>query len=129
MKAARVGKLAMWALGSSATTPDAQSALAYMYGPSIGSSNLARFKLPAFDAIYARLSLLPDGPERKALFIEASKLVTAYMPYRVHVHRVYTDVNHPWLNGYRQGRFRYECWQFVEVDDTMRDRMTGQSRR
>ena len=125
MKAARIGKLAMWALGSTATTPDAQAALQYMYGPAIGSSNLARFKLPAFDAIYDRLSLLPDGPERQALFIEASKLVMAYMPYKVHVHRIYTDLNHPWLAGYRQGRFRNECWQYVEVDGAMRDRMTG----
>ena len=124
MKAARVGKLAMWSLGSTATTPDAQQALAYMYGPGIGSSNLARFKLPAFDAIYNRLSLLPDGPERAALFIQASNLVTAYMPYRVHVHRVYTDLNHPWLTGYRQGLFRNECWQFIEVDGAMRDRLT-----
>ncbi len=125
MKAARNGKLAMWALGSSAGVPDGQQALGYMYGPGAGATNLARFKLPAFDAIYNRLSLLPDGAERKALFIEAVNLVTAYMPYRVHVHRVYTDLNHPWLTGYRQGAFRNECWQFVEVDGAMRDRMTG----
>jgi len=124
MKAARAGKLAMWMLGSTATAPDAQQQLGYMYGPSIGSSNLARFKRPAFDAIYNRLSLLPDGPERKALFLEASNLVTAYMPYKMHVHRIYTDLNHPWLTGYRQGAFRNECWQFIEVDSAMRDRMT-----
>ena len=124
MKAARQGKLAMWSLGSTATTPDAQGALGYMYSPGIGGSNLARFKLPAFDAIYQRLSVLPDGPERKALFVEATNLVTAYMPYRVHAHRLYTDLNHPWLIGYRQNLFRNECWQFVEVDGAMRDRMT-----
>ena len=125
LKAARVGKLAMWFLGSTATTPDAQQALSYMYGPGIGSSNLARFKLPAFDAIYDRMSTLPDGLERRALFIEASKLILAYMPYRAHVHRIYTHLNHPWLAGYREGLFRNECWQFVEVDSAMRDRMIG----
>ena len=124
MKAARAGKLAMWSLGSTATTPDAQQQLGYMYGPSIGSSNYAHFKLPAFDAIYQRMSLLPDGPERKALFLDASNLVTAYMPYKMHVHRLYTDLNHPWLTGYRQGAFRNECWQFIEIDVAMRDRMT-----
>jgi len=123
-KAARAGKLAMWFLGATATTPDAQSALQYMYGPGIGSTNLARFKLPAFDAIYDRLSTLPNGAERQALFLEASKLILAYMPYRAHVHRIYTHLNHPWLTGYREGLFRNECWQFVEVDSAMRDRMT-----
>jgi ABC-type transport system substrate-binding protein len=125
LKAARAGRLAMWSLGSTATTPDGQQAMAYMYGPGIGSTNLARFKLPAFDAIYERLSLLPDGPERLALFAEAANLVTAYMPYKVHAHRIYTDLNHPWLIGYRQGAFRNECWQFIEVDTAMRDRMTA----
>jgi ABC-type transport system substrate-binding protein len=124
LKAAHAGKLAMWALASTATTPDGQQALAYMYGPGSGSSNLARFKLPAFDAIYERLSLLPNGPQRQALFIEASKLIAAYMPYRMHVHRIYTDLNHPWLTGYRQGLFRSEGWQYVEVDGALRDRRT-----
>ena len=124
MKAARAGKLQMWSLGSTLGA-DAQPALAYMYGPSIGSSNLARFKLPAFDAIYRRMLALPDGPERAALFTEAAKLVAAWMPYRAHVHRVYTELNHPWITGWRQAPFRNESWQFVEVDAALRERLVG----
>jgi ABC-type transport system substrate-binding protein len=124
MKAARAGKLQMWSLGSTATQPDAQLALEYMYGPSIGHGNLARFKLPAFDALYDRMLLLPDGPERTALFREATKLVLAYMPYKSHVHRIRTDVTHPWITGYRQPLFRNEVWQYVEVDAGMRQRLT-----
>ena len=124
LKAVRAGRAAMWFLGATATIPDAQQALNYLYGPAIGGNNLARFKLPAFDEIYDRMSLLPNGPERAALFLQASKLATAYMPYKLHVHRIYTELNHPWLTGYRQGLFRNECWQFVEVDVAMRDRMT-----
>ena len=124
MKAARAGKLQMWSLGSTIGS-DAQASLAYMYGPSIGSSNLARFRLPAFDAIYQRMLLLPDGPERAALFIEASKLVVAYMPYKMHAHRVYTDLNQPWITGWRQALFRNQAWQFVEVDAALRERMAA----
>jgi ABC-type transport system substrate-binding protein len=123
-KAARAGKLQMWFLGSTSSEPDAQGALEYMYSPSIGDANLARFKLPAFDALYSRIKLLPDGPERAALFIEASKLVTAYMPYRIQVHRVYTDLTQPWITGWREAFFRRESWQFVEVDPKMRERLT-----
>ena len=124
-KAARAGKLQMWALGSTAGTPDGQPALEYMYGEAIGSGNLARFKLPAFDAIYRRMLELPDGPERAALFTEAAKLVAAYLPYKTHVHRVYTELNHPWITGWRQAPFRTESWQFVEVDTALRRRLTG----
>ena len=124
-KAARAGKLQMWSLGSTAGTPDGQPALEYMYGEAIGSGNLARFRLPAFDAIYRRMLALPDGPERAALFTEAAKLVAAYLPYKTHVHRVYTELNHPWITGWRQAPFRTESWQFVEVDSALRQRLTG----
>jgi ABC-type transport system substrate-binding protein len=124
-KAVRAGKLQMWYLGSTAGEPDAQPSLELMYGPSIGSANLARFRLPAFDALYKRIKTLPNGPERAALFIQASNLVTAYMPYRIHVHRIYTDLCQPWVTGWREALFRRESWQFVEVDGALRDRSVG----
>ena len=125
LRAARAGKLQMWSLGSTASTPDAQGGLEPMYGPSIGQANYAKFRLPAFDAIYKRMLDLPDGPERAALFLEASKLVVAYMPYRIHAHRVYTDLSHPWITGYRHPLFRNQMWHYVEVDPQMRARMTS----
>jgi ABC-type transport system substrate-binding protein len=120
MKQARAGSLQMWFLGSTATDPDGQPLLEYMYGPSAGQYNLARFKLPAFDDIYRRMLDLPDGPERRALFRKASELVVAYMPYRIHVHRIYNDFSRPWIAGYRQPFFRNQSWHYVEVDGAMR---------
>jgi len=120
MKMARAGTLQMWFLGSTAAQPDAQGALEYMYSESIGQSNLARFKLPAFDAIYRRMLDLPDGPERLALFRQATELVVAYMPYRIHVHRIYNDFSRPWITGYRQPFFRNQSWHYVEVDGARR---------
>jgi len=120
MKQARAGTLQMWFLGSTAQDPDGQGALEYMFSESIGQANLARFKLPAFDDIYRRMLDLPDGPERLALFRKASELVVAYMPYRIHVHRIYSDFSRPWITGYRQPFFRNQSWQFIEVDGAMR---------
>ncbi len=123
LKAARAGRLQMWGLGST-LGEDAQAGFEFMYGPAIGGGNLARFRLPAFDAIYRRMLVLPDGPERAALFVEAARLVTAYMPYKMHVHRVYTDLTQPWVSGWRQGPFRNESWQFAEVDAGLRARLS-----
>ncbi len=115
MKQARAGKLQMWFLGVTAVDPDGQGLFEYMYGPSFGQNNLARFKLPAFDDIYRRMLDLPDGAERRGLFRKASELVVAYMPYRCHVHRIYNDFSRPWIAGWRIALFRREAWQFVEV--------------
>ncbi len=116
IKLARAGKLMMWQLGSSSTSPDGQGALDRAYGPSSGSGNFARFKLPAFDALYRRINDLPDGPEREALFTEANKLVTAYMPYKFHVYMMATDLTHPWVIGYRRPNFWNDTWQYMDIE-------------
>ena len=74
LKAARAGKLQMWGVGSGASGGDGQGMLTRYYGPQAGNQNLARFRLKAFDEIYDRMTVLPDGPERLALFERAKKL-------------------------------------------------------
>ena len=67
--------------------------LEYMYGPSIGQPATSRASsCRRSTTIYERMLDLPDGPERAALFRKASELVVAYMPYRIHVHRIYNDL-------------------------------------
>jgi peptide/nickel transport system substrate-binding protein len=120
LKAARAGNFMVWTVGSSASTPDGQGALERDYGPASGAANLARFRLAAFDRLYERMKGLPDGPERQALFTEANNLLIAYAPYKVHVHRIVTDLWQPWLVGYRRPLFWQDFWQYVDVDMTHR---------
>ena len=110
----------IWGVASLASQPDGQNPLQRLYGPATGTQNLARFKLPAFDAIYNKLSLLPDGPEREALFLEAKRLGIAYMPYKVHAHRLVTDMMQPWMSGYRRPLFWQDWWQYVDIDESTR---------
>ena len=120
MKSAQGGSLQMWMLGSSADVPDGQSALARWYGPQAGQQNLARFKLPAFDALYERMQALADGPEREALFLECKRLAVAYMPYKVLVHRIANELLHPWVSGYRRTPFWQDWWHLVDIDPARR---------
>lgn len=120
MKASRAGKLQMWMLGSTASQPDSQQGLERMYGPSAGKANLARFRLAAFDDLYRRILAMPDGPERMALFQQAGKLVVAYAPYKIHVHRILNDMNQPWVIGFRRPIFWNQMWQYIDVDASKR---------
>jgi ABC-type transport system substrate-binding protein len=120
LKAARAGMLMLWQVGSTAASPDGQDALQRIYGPAAGGQNLARFKLDRVDAIYRQMAGLPDGPQRLALFAEAAKLTSAYMPYRYNVHRIVTDLMQPWLIGYRRPTFWLDFWQFVDIDTAQR---------
>ena len=120
LKAARAGKLPVWTLGSSADAPDAIGALARYDSRQIGGQNMARFKLPAFDALYDRLQLIADGPEREALFAQAQKLALAYMPYKFKLNRLSIDMTYPQLIGYRHPVFWQDWWQYVDIDDSLR---------
>jgi len=120
LKAGRAGKLMIWSLATSAAAPDGQGSLARLYGPQTGGQNFARFKLPAFDAIYDRMMVLPDGPERDALFLEAKRISVAYAPYKYQVHRIYTDLTHARVVGYRRPVFWQDWWQYVDIDGSAR---------
>ena len=122
LKAARAGKLMMWGVGGLADTSDGQTSLARLYGPMAGGQNMARFKLPAFDAIYDKLKVLPDGPPRNALFDQAKRIAVAYMPYKAHVHRYAVDMWHPWLLAYERTLFWQEWWHMVDIDNALRAR-------
>ncbi len=116
LKAARAGKLMAWRVGTSSTQVDGQQVLVRLYGPQVGQGNLARFRLPAFDQVYERLSLLPDGPEREALFEQAKRIAVAYAPYKVHVHQYADVLAQPWIVGYRRPVFWYDWWHLVDID-------------
>ena len=119
-KQARAGKLMMWGLGSSATSPDGQGSFQRLHGPQSGGANFARFKLPEFDALYDRMSVLPNGPERDELFVKAKKLAIAYVPYKATVHRISTDMWHPWVIGFRRPVFHNEWWHMIDIDESRR---------
>ena len=116
LKAARVGKLMMWGLGYSASTPDGAGALGLAYGPGKGEGNLARFENPEFDKLYRQQQLLPDGPERLAIMQQLVKIMVAYMPYKFATHRLRTDMMQPWLLGYRRHPIARDFWKYVDID-------------
>ena len=120
LKASRAGKLMMWGVGWSAAAPDADTFLALGYGPNRGQANHARFDLPAFNRLYQQQRVLPDGPQRAAVMEEAKKLMIAYMPYKVHVHRYFTDLAHPWVVGARRNIFVRDFWKYVDIDPSLK---------
>ena len=116
LKAAQAANYQMWPVGSTASQPDGQGAMQRYYGPASGTQNLPRFKNARFDALYDRMQAMPDGPEREALFKEAKRIAVAYMPYKVNTHRILTDIEQPWMSGYRRPLFWQDFWQFVDID-------------
>ncbi len=116
LKAANAGKLQMWNVGWVGTVPDGDYFLALGSSKAKGNANKTRFDLPAFEALYDRQKAMPDGPERLAVMSDAQRLLVAYAPYKFHVHRVFTDMAHPWVRGYSRNLFVRDFWKYIDID-------------
>jgi len=121
-KASEAGKLQMWGMNWGGS-PDGSDLLVLGYGPAKGEANHARFDLPAYNRVFERQRPMPDGPERDAAFLQAKKLLATYMPYKVHVHRLFTDLFQPWVIGYHHNTFIRSAWRYVDIDTEMQERL------
>jgi ABC-type transport system substrate-binding protein len=119
LKASRAGKLTMWGVGWNVGVPDAENFLVLGYGRDM-SSNQARFALAEFDDLFEAQQRMPESPERLQAIERAKRLLIAYMPYKVHGHRINSDLMHPWLVGYHGAHFRGLFWKYVDVDEETR---------
>jgi ABC-type transport system substrate-binding protein len=116
LKMSRAGSMMMWSFVWIAESPDGSFFLGIAYGPNKGESNDAHFALPAYDRLFERQRVLPDGPERDALMLQAKNLLAAYMPYKAHSHTVVTDLLHPWVRGHWRHPFMRDLWRYVGVE-------------
>jgi ABC-type transport system substrate-binding protein len=118
LKESNAGRLVMWQLGGSASSPDADTWLSTLYSPNAGyKGNRARFKLEAYDRLYERARVMPDGPERTKLYQEMAKLVVAYAPWKVNTHRILTDMWYPWVVGFRRPAVQSNSfWKYIDID-------------
>jgi len=96
--------------------PDAQNFLQLLYGPNTGQSNEAEFKLPEYDRLYEKSQAIPDSPERNAIYREMDRLMLAYAPWRLGVHRVFNHLQYPWVKGYKKHPILYTNFKYLDID-------------
>ena len=106
----------IWNLGWIAAIPDADPFYQVLYGPNAGQANHSRFNHPEWNKLFERAKVLPDGPERSAIFREMDKIFFAYAPLRPMVHRIITGMAHPWVIGYQRHPVLREFWKYVDID-------------
>jgi len=117
LRDSRAGKIMIWNLGWIAGDPDADTFYQILYGTSKGQANHSRFDLPAFNALFEKARVLPDSPQRDALYREMDKLFFAYAPLRPIAHRTLTGLAQPWVIGYRRNPVSRDFWQYLDIDE------------
>ena len=120
VKQSMAGKLMMWGFGWQLGGPDSDTIFGMAYGPNRQAINDARFDLAAFNTLYEQQRVLPDGPERLDKLHQATRLLAAYMPYMMHLHRVQSDLAQPWVIGFRRHPFTTRQWCWLDIDESRR---------
>jgi len=102
-----------------ATDPDADTFYVVLYGPNKGQSNLSRFDLPAWNALYDKAKMLSNSPERDQLYREMDKaLFSPTRRLRPIAHRIVTGLTQPWVIGYRRNQVMREFWKYLDIDES-----------
>ncbi|WP_271007885.1 ABC transporter substrate-binding protein [Paucibacter sp. B51] len=115
IKKALAKQLMIWGYIWSVGDPDGDFILGMGYGPNAGQSNDAQFRLPAYDALYARQRLLANSPERWALLQQLNRLLLSYMPYQPHNHPLRVDLCQAGVRGFIRHPFTRDGWRFVDL--------------
>ena len=121
LKASRAGKLMMWGV-SWTGGPDGEQFLVLGDGAEKGQSNHARFDNPEYNRLFQLQRSLPDGPERMQVITKMKEILVAYMPYKAHVHRIWTDLAQPWVVGYHRNLFVADFWRYIDIDNAEKAR-------
>ena len=116
LRESREGRLMIWNLGWIAAIPDADPFYQILYGPNAGQANHSRFNHPEWNRLFEKAKVLPDSPERSALYREMDKIFFAYAPLRPMVHRIITGMAHPWVIGYQRHPVLREFWKYIDID-------------
>jgi ABC-type transport system substrate-binding protein len=109
------GQLMMWGFGWTSNIPEGIDFYSYFYSKNIGTSNDARMRLPAFDALYEKSRLVPDGPQRTALFDQMNDMLFNYAPWIMTDYPYENMLVQPWLKGYKLNTFIEQQWRYLDV--------------
>ncbi len=117
LKMSQAGKLQMWTVGRNTGVRDGGVNLEILASKNIANTmNDARFNLPEYDRLFEQSRLLPDSPERTALYRKMSDLVGGYAPLLLGVYRYENLVIYPWVLGFKYNSFMTHPWKFLDID-------------
>ncbi|MEO5700847.1 MAG: ABC transporter substrate-binding protein [Casimicrobiaceae bacterium] len=120
LKMGKAGQLQMWRVGWITQYAEGDAFAQLLYSRNIGQSNLGRFNLPEYDALYRESRLLPDGPQRNVLYRRMAEIVAAYNPWELGVYPIENTLLQPWVVGYRKHAYWEHPWLYLDLDPARR---------
>ena len=115
-KQAQLGKVQCFTYGWIADYPDGENFLQLFLTKSIGGANYTMFSNAEYDALYEKAKIMPDSPERTAIYRRMVHILWVYGPWRVNSLLRNTDMIQPWVIGFKKHPFAHDPWRYLDVD-------------
>ena len=111
----RTSGMQMFFTGWIADYPDAESFLSCFYSKNASWPNSTNFNSPEFDAIYEKVSVMPDSDERTELYQQAQRILLEEMPCAFTYHRVGYIIHHDWLENVKPDPYKADATGFGHI--------------
>jgi ABC-type transport system substrate-binding protein len=122
------GQAQMYTMGWHADYYDAENFLQLFYSENIQSgTNNAHYSNPAFDAIYEKARVLPDSPERTALYKQAIEIVCEDCPVLMLSEPMSVALFYEWYRNVLAHPIGYGFSMYRRIDPDLRARMGGRN--
>ncbi len=117
------GQAQLFRLGWVADYPDAENFLQLFYGPNRSPGpNHAHYSNPEYDALYERVRVMADSPERTDLYRRMASRVMEDCPWIFEQHPLAYALAQPWLRNYKPHDFPYGMSLYYAIDGEARRR-------
>ncbi len=120
------GNVQLFFMGWLADYPDPENFLFLLYGPNgkvkHGGVNAANYHNPAYDALYAKMRILPDGPERAAVIHEMVHILRRDAPWVWGFYPKSYTLQHAWLRNRQINTMANNTVKYLRLDAVQRAR-------
>ncbi|MEW6055606.1 MAG: ABC transporter substrate-binding protein [Bdellovibrionota bacterium] len=123
MKRARQKQVQILGLSWVYDYPDAENGWQLLYSRNEApGSNLANYENPKFDRLYEQAAVLPNGAQRKALFVKMREMLSEDVPWVLTVHQNESRLSHGWTHNLKIHAFEHCAEKYLRVDLDGRNR-------
>jgi ABC-type transport system substrate-binding protein len=113
--------------------PDPENFLFLLYGPnskvSSGGENVANYRNPAYDALFARMRSLENTPERLELIRQMVAILQEDSPWLFGYHPIAFELSHGWLANSWPHAIAFNTLKYRRIDVSKRTEFRQQHNR
>ena len=77
-----------------------------------------------FYKIFAKASIMQDGPERTAMYEQLNKLVADQVPWIFGLHRTNFTIRNGWLKNFKLTEFTHGIEKYLDVDTKVKTELS-----